>query len=159
MGIQTRTLPLLLPFLHSSPRHVAHGCSLKLSARGILPPLGHALPCRHLSRDSSAAQPVIGQDSVEVLGHTYPRDDFTNITPKILAKVGRNLHNQSHHPLWLIKERIKDHFYGWVSATESSIWQARGNAAKKSQSPSCEQRLFVSTLLLNDLSAKHSNSP
>uniref|UniRef100_A0A673B0R9 Phenylalanyl-tRNA synthetase 2, mitochondrial n=1 Tax=Sphaeramia orbicularis TaxID=375764 RepID=A0A673B0R9_9TELE len=37
--------------------------------------------------------------SVEVLGYLVP------------PKVGRNLHNQSHHPLWLIKERIKAHFY------------------------------------------------
>uniref|UniRef100_A0A3Q0SRC1 Phenylalanine--tRNA ligase, mitochondrial n=1 Tax=Amphilophus citrinellus TaxID=61819 RepID=A0A3Q0SRC1_AMPCI len=63
--------------------------------------------CRRLSTPKS----VIGQDSVQVLDHSYPRDDFTNVTPKILEKVGRNLHNQSHHPLWLIKERIKAHFY------------------------------------------------
>lgn len=56
-----------------------------------------------------------GQAPVEVLGHAYQRDDFTNVTPKILAKVGRNLHNQSHHPLWLIKERIKSHFYRYHS--------------------------------------------
>ena len=135
MGLQTRTLPLLLPFLHSSPRHVAHQRLLQLSANGILPPHSHTLRCCHFSKDGSAAQPVIGQDSVEVLGHTYPRDDFTNVTSKILAKVGRNLHNQSHHPLWLIKERIKDHFYGWVSVRFGSA----GNAAKKSPSPSCEQ--------------------
>jgi len=53
---------------------------------------------------------------VEVLGHAHPRDDFTNVTPKILSKVGRNLHNQSHHPLWLIKERIKTHFYSIYTA-------------------------------------------
>lgn len=64
---------------------------------------------RRLSTD--IPQPVIGHQSVEVLGHRYPRDDFTNVTPKILAKVGRNLHNQPYHPLWLIKERIKAHFY------------------------------------------------
>lgn len=58
----------------------------------------------------STADPA-AQGAVEVLGHAYQRDDFTNVTPKILAKVGRNLHNQSHHPLWLIKERIKSHFY------------------------------------------------
>uniref|UniRef100_A0A673B0Q4 Phenylalanyl-tRNA synthetase 2, mitochondrial n=1 Tax=Sphaeramia orbicularis TaxID=375764 RepID=A0A673B0Q4_9TELE len=63
------------------------------------------------STEGSAPRPVIGPDSVEVLGYSYPRDDFTNVTPKILEKVGRNLHNQSHHPLWLIKERIKAHFY------------------------------------------------
>ncbi|XP_058878550.1 phenylalanine--tRNA ligase, mitochondrial isoform X3 [Acipenser ruthenus] len=50
-------------------------------------------------------------DSVELFGKLYPRDDYTNVTPKILSKVGKNLHNQKYHPLWLIKERIKDHFY------------------------------------------------
>ncbi|CAL8402091.1 unnamed protein product [Gadus morhua 'NCC'] len=127
MGIQTRTLPLLLPFLHSSPRHVAHRRSLKLSANGILPTHSHTLLCRHSSNGSSAAQPVIGQDSVEVLGHTYPRDDVTNITPRILAKVGRNLHNQSHHPLWLIKERIKDHFYGAYTGRGNPLFSVHDN--------------------------------
>ncbi|XP_073487102.1 phenylalanine--tRNA ligase, mitochondrial isoform X1 [Aquarana catesbeiana] len=49
--------------------------------------------------------------SVELLGRQFPRDDFTNISSKIMSLVGRNLHNQSYHPLWLIKERIKEHFY------------------------------------------------
>lgn len=61
--------------------------------------------------DSPAPQPLIGQDSVQVLGRSYLRDDLTNVTQKILDKVGLNLHNQQHHPLWLIKERIKAHFY------------------------------------------------
>ncbi|XP_041101281.1 phenylalanine--tRNA ligase, mitochondrial isoform X2 [Polyodon spathula] len=50
-------------------------------------------------------------ESVELFGKLYPQDDYTNVTPKILSKVGKNLHNQKYHPLWLIKERIKDHFY------------------------------------------------
>uniref|UniRef100_A0A673AZA8 Phenylalanyl-tRNA synthetase 2, mitochondrial n=1 Tax=Sphaeramia orbicularis TaxID=375764 RepID=A0A673AZA8_9TELE len=54
------------------------------------------VPSRRFSTEGSAPRPVIGPDSVEVLD---------------LRKVGRNLHNQSHHPLWLIKERIKAHFY------------------------------------------------
>jgi phenylalanyl-tRNA synthetase alpha chain len=48
---------------------------------------------------------------VELLGKSYPQDDHTNLTQKVLSKVGRNLHNQQHHPLWLIKERVKEHFY------------------------------------------------
>ncbi|KAM9332510.1 phenylalanine--tRNA ligase, mitochondrial isoform 2-T2 [Pholidichthys leucotaenia] len=72
---------------------------------------GCAASGSRLSSDGYAPQPVIGPDSVEVLGRSYTRDDFTNVTAKILAKVGRNLHNQSYHPLWLIKERIKAHFY------------------------------------------------
>ncbi|XP_014876924.1 phenylalanine--tRNA ligase, mitochondrial isoform X1 [Poecilia latipinna] len=72
---------------------------------------GGPAPCRRLGTGGGTLQPVIGQDSIELLGHSYPRDDFTNITPKILAKVGFHLQNQPYHPLWLIKERIKAHFY------------------------------------------------
>ncbi|XP_063306607.1 phenylalanine--tRNA ligase, mitochondrial [Pelobates fuscus] len=50
-------------------------------------------------------------NAVELLGQLYPRDEYTNVTSKILSKVGKNLHNQQYHPLWLIKERIKKHFY------------------------------------------------
>ncbi|KAM5269031.1 phenylalanine--tRNA ligase, mitochondrial isoform 3-T7 [Hipposideros larvatus] len=49
--------------------------------------------------------------SVELLGKSYPQDDYSNLSSKVLTRVGRNLHNQQHHPLWLIKERVKQHFY------------------------------------------------
>uniref|UniRef100_A0A7N5KI49 phenylalanine--tRNA ligase n=2 Tax=Ailuropoda melanoleuca TaxID=9646 RepID=A0A7N5KI49_AILME len=57
-----------------------------------------------------AAQGAPG-GAVEVLGKSYPRDDYSNLSRKVLSRVGRNLHNQQHHPLWLIKERVKEHFY------------------------------------------------
>ncbi|XP_075866561.1 phenylalanine--tRNA ligase, mitochondrial isoform X2 [Microcebus murinus] len=57
-----------------------------------------------------AAQAAPGH-MVELLGKSYPQDDHTNLTQKVLSRVGRNLHNQQHHPLWLIKERVKEHFY------------------------------------------------
>ncbi|XP_069349183.1 phenylalanine--tRNA ligase, mitochondrial isoform X3 [Eulemur rufifrons] len=57
-----------------------------------------------------AAQGAPGH-AVELLGRSYPQDDHTNLTRKVLSRVGRNLHNQQHHPLWLIKERVKEHFY------------------------------------------------
>ncbi|XP_053715123.1 phenylalanine--tRNA ligase, mitochondrial isoform X1 [Synchiropus splendidus] len=63
---------------------------------------------RRLLSGGDCSQPV---ETVELLGRSYPCDDFTNVTPRILSRVGRNLHNQAHHPLWLIKERIKSHFY------------------------------------------------
>ncbi|XP_078147483.1 phenylalanine--tRNA ligase, mitochondrial [Centroberyx gerrardi] len=107
MRLHIRTLPPLLPFLESLPRHWPHRrCLSSLSANG------GAAWRRRLSTDSPAPRPaVIGPDSVEVSGRSHRRDDFTNVTARILEKVGRNLHNQSHHPLWLIKERIKAHFY------------------------------------------------
>lgn len=99
-------LTLLRPLIQSPPLPLLRRCCPSTPLAN-----GRAASCRRLSTDGHAPQPVIGQDSVEVLGHSHIRDDFTNVTPRILAKVGRNLHNQSHHPLWLIKERIKAHFY------------------------------------------------
>lgn len=58
----------------------------------------------------SAARGALGS-VVELLGQSYPQDDYSNLSQKVLSRVGRNLHNQQHHPLWLIKERVKEHFY------------------------------------------------
>uniref|UniRef100_G3NBE4 Phenylalanine--tRNA ligase, mitochondrial n=1 Tax=Gasterosteus aculeatus TaxID=69293 RepID=G3NBE4_GASAC len=106
MRLLNNAVPLLLPLLHGPPLPVLHrGCLSTLS------PNRGAASRRRLSTDGPAPQALIGRDSVEVLGHTYSRDDFTNVAPSVLAKVGRNLHNQTHHPVWLMKERIKAHFY------------------------------------------------
>ncbi|XP_030623478.1 phenylalanine--tRNA ligase, mitochondrial [Chanos chanos] len=97
----------ILPLLEPVTRHWQCGC---LRANVFTVP--HRLrPYRCLSTDSPAPRPHIGPNTVEVLGHSYPRDSQTNVTAKILSKVGRDLHNKPHHPLWLIKERIKSHFY------------------------------------------------
>lgn len=102
-------LCLFLPFLRHSP--LPRCCLSTLSANRGAAVLSQRCFSVH---PSLVPQAGLGRDSVEVLGQSYPRDDFTNVTPKILAKVGCNLHNQQHHPLWLIKERIKAHFYRWV---------------------------------------------
>lgn len=57
------------------------------------------------------AAPGAPGSAVELLGKSYPQDDYSNLTRKVLSKVGRNLHNQPQHPLWLLKERVKQHFY------------------------------------------------
>ena len=48
---------------------------------------------------------------LEILGQYYRTDSMTNVTPRILSKLGKNLHNKEHHPLNLIHQRIKNHFY------------------------------------------------
>lgn len=45
-------------------------------------------------------------------GQKYVTDDWTNITPSIIAKLGRNLHIQQYHPLSLLRQRIVNYFYG-----------------------------------------------
>lgn len=106
MRLSSNPLSLLRPFLQPPPPPVFHRC-----CPSTLLANGSTTSCRRVSTDGPTCQSVVGQDSVEVLGHSFPRDHFTNVTPKVLSKVGRNLHNQAHHPLWLIKERIKAHFY------------------------------------------------
>ncbi|XP_077411166.1 phenylalanine--tRNA ligase, mitochondrial isoform X2 [Vanacampus margaritifer] len=99
---------------------------LRQLLRPLLPPL--ATSCRCACTHGPALKPAIGQESVEVLGRAYPCDDFTNVTPKVLAKVGRNLHNQRHHPLWLLKERIKAHFYSaYTGRSGNPLFSAHDN--------------------------------
>ncbi|XP_018621220.1 phenylalanine--tRNA ligase, mitochondrial isoform X2 [Scleropages formosus] len=102
MRLCSRTLPLSLPMLLEWWPFGRRAHARSLSRR--------LLPRRGVTTKGPALHPG-RQDSVEVLGHSYPRDDFTNVTGGILSKVGRNIHSQPHHPLWVIKERIKAHFY------------------------------------------------
>lgn len=67
----------------------------------------------------TTTQPHI-ENAVTVLGTTYPRDDYTNVTEKILSHVGRNIYLQKYHPLSLVRERIVNYFY-------KSFRNSRGN--------------------------------
>jgi len=48
---------------------------------------------------------------VSVNGRSFKRDAWSNVSPKILSHLGRNLHLQKYHPLSLIKQRIVNLFY------------------------------------------------
>ncbi|XP_054935797.1 phenylalanine--tRNA ligase, mitochondrial isoform X4 [Physeter macrocephalus] len=78
--------------------------------------------CRGPEHQASGARPTAPEPAargapgalggtVELLGKSYPQDGYSNLSRKVLSRVGRNLHNRPHHPLWLIKERVKQHFY------------------------------------------------
>lgn len=51
------------------------------------------------------------QNTLHILGKSYPTDKLTNITPAILAKVGKELHNIPGHPLHFIFRRIESFFH------------------------------------------------
>lgn len=59
----------------------------------------------------SSTRPEATSSETTVQNTSYKRDDWTNITPRILSHVGKNLHLQKHHPLNLIHQRIVDYFY------------------------------------------------
>jgi len=44
-------------------------------------------------------------------GKEYPKDEFTNITPRVISALNRKLYQQTNHPLCIIKRAIIDHFY------------------------------------------------
>ena len=50
-------------------------------------------------------------NTVCVLGKEYKRDDMTNVTPSLLGKVGRDLHNTKDNPIYLLKKLIVHHFH------------------------------------------------
>ncbi|ORX96114.1 phenylalanyl-tRNA synthetase [Basidiobolus meristosporus CBS 931.73] len=50
--------------------------------------------------------PEVTKEQVKLEGKTYPADESTNVTPSILSKVGRNLHNIPEHPIGIIKSLI-----------------------------------------------------
>lgn len=50
-----------------------------------------------------------GED-VSVLGHAYPRDEMTNVTPHVLTRARRKLLHQEYNPLSIIKGRIMEYF-------------------------------------------------
>ncbi|XP_077100241.1 phenylalanine--tRNA ligase, mitochondrial [Siphateles boraxobius] len=114
----------LLPLL----KHIICHCPADCRWTRALTPSCKLHSCRALSTDGSAPQPRVTENSVEVFSHVYPRDDMTNVTAKILSKVGCQLHNRPHHPLWLIKERIKDHFYrSYIGRTGNPLFSVHDN--------------------------------
>ncbi|XP_011309084.1 probable phenylalanine--tRNA ligase, mitochondrial [Fopius arisanus] len=51
-------------------------------------------------------------NDVELLGEKYVTDEWTNVTPKIIEKLGRTLHTTKYHPLSHVRQRIVNYFYG-----------------------------------------------
>ncbi|XP_055347037.1 phenylalanine--tRNA ligase, mitochondrial-like [Paramacrobiotus metropolitanus] len=48
---------------------------------------------------------------IQIGSRIFPRDEWTNITPRIMAYIGKNIYQQKNHPLWLIKERLVSYFH------------------------------------------------
>lgn len=51
------------------------------------------------------------QNVIELNNNKYESDDYTNLTPKILSYLGRNIHVQKDHPLSMVRQRITNFFY------------------------------------------------
>ncbi|XP_025074138.1 probable phenylalanine--tRNA ligase, mitochondrial [Pogonomyrmex barbatus] len=65
-----------------------------------------------ICRTTSVAANANKSNELVLLGQKYGTDDWTNVTPNIIAKLGRNLHVQQYHPLSHLRQRIMNYFYG-----------------------------------------------
>ncbi len=65
--------------------------------------------CRKCStKRKPIIEPIKG--SVEIFNKTYICDDWTNITPKVVSFIGRNLYLKNGNPIYLISEGIRHYF-------------------------------------------------
>ncbi|XP_043509651.1 probable phenylalanine--tRNA ligase, mitochondrial isoform X1 [Frieseomelitta varia] len=66
---------------------------------------------RIFRRAFSIATQTIKNNEITLLDHTFPRDNWTNISENIIYKLGRNLHISPYHPLSHIRQRIVNYIY------------------------------------------------
>lgn len=66
----------------------------------------------YTTKVSNSSKSYAVSESVVVNDKSYARDEYTNVTPKILSYINVNNHNRSGHPLCLFKQHIIDFFYG-----------------------------------------------
>ncbi|GAA5868120.1 hypothetical protein JCM5296_001949 [Sporobolomyces johnsonii] len=71
------------------------------------PPLAPALRRSYTSKPSR-------NDPLLVAGASYPRDDYTNVTPTILSKLDRSLHLNPQHPIGILRTLIESHFHDFT---------------------------------------------
>ncbi|KAK9886335.1 hypothetical protein WA026_015846 [Henosepilachna vigintioctopunctata] len=71
------------------------------------------------TRGFSIVHPKVVQ-SISLLNQNFPRDDYTNVTEKIISHLGQNLHLQEGHPINIVTQRVLNYFY-------ASFKNSRGN--------------------------------
>ncbi|KAH8551092.1 phenylalanyl-tRNA synthetase [Umbelopsis sp. PMI_123] len=60
--------------------------------------------------NGQAATGVQSEETVNVCGKDFAKDEWTNVTPNILSKTSRKLHLHPSHPISIIRQRIESHF-------------------------------------------------
>ncbi|KAI6661137.1 Phenylalanine--tRNA ligase, mitochondrial isoform X2 [Oopsacas minuta] len=87
----------------------------------------HSKPLQHYS-NSSQHNNIHNNVTISLLDREYPVDNLTTITPTILSKVDRHLHNQYQHPIEIIKRRIVSYFsHKWVDSNGDPLFKSFDN--------------------------------
>ena len=89
--------------------------------------------CRAFS-DDTPNKNINDSDTKLVIGdREYDKDAWTNVTPKILSLMNRQLHNEKHHPLQLIKERITNYMYQRYPGPRGPLFSLHDQVRKETQ--------------------------
>lgn len=51
------------------------------------------------------------EGELEILGRKFARDEWTNVTPKILSYLDRKIYIQKYHPIAFLNQKIINYFY------------------------------------------------
>lgn len=65
--------------------------------------------------------------TVQIRGKEFVSDDYTNVTPKIISYLGRNLHLQRNNPLSIVRKRIVNYFYSSFTHRGNPIFSVYDN--------------------------------
>ncbi|VEN41140.1 unnamed protein product [Callosobruchus maculatus] len=80
--------------------------------------ISHILRSPGLRCFASQSKPELNE--ISLLGQSFARDDYTNITDKICSYLGKNIYLDQNHPLSLVRQRIVNYFY-------KTFTKSRGN--------------------------------
>ncbi|KAL4708671.1 hypothetical protein ACJJTC_008197 [Scirpophaga incertulas] len=65
--------------------------------------------------------------SVHLANKEFPSDEYTNVTPKIISYLGKNLHLQKGNPLAIVRKRIVNYFYSSFTHRGNPIFSIYDN--------------------------------
>ncbi|XP_014678978.1 PREDICTED: phenylalanine--tRNA ligase, mitochondrial-like [Priapulus caudatus] len=69
------------------------------------------LALRRYHDTPSLTADAVAAETIKIDGESFPRDRLTNVTPRIASHVARDLPDRRRHPLWHVKNRIRDYFH------------------------------------------------
>lgn len=61
-----------------------------------------------------------GSSHIEILNHKYPTDATTNVTPAIISKISKRLHNQPAHPINTLRTIVESHYSDFAKLSSLS---------------------------------------
>ena len=79
----------------------------------------HQRQYRYISNDNRESK---DSEPLKINDKCFFKDSWTNVTPKIISLMDRQLHNKQYHPLQMIKQRIIDYIRSQSDVNGEQAW-------------------------------------